>query len=128
MHAYDVEFGWAINNAARGEPGKLACMLRSDRQLGPGERELLAQFVLGEWKATTGGRPKGSTALTGDQQRMIADEYENRLEKGRAERKQGGKGEKSDDIIKSLCENYAVRTTTIREAIRDARPIIGADF
>lgn len=38
-----------------GEP--LAAFLRSEAPLGPGERELLAQLVLGDWRQRPGAKP-----------------------------------------------------------------------
>ena len=69
--SYDVEFADAIRRTAgvlnasalrdAAESGKTAALLkylRSERELGPGERELLAELLAGEI-----GRPKGRRGL-----------------------------------------------------------------
>lgn len=57
--AYDLDFAAAVMQAAMGDPAELAGLLRSDRPLGAGERELLAELVAGELSRPHGRQPLG---------------------------------------------------------------------
>ncbi|MEG9268307.1 hypothetical protein [Qipengyuania sp. Mu-71] len=54
--AYDKKFADAVRRAAQGHPTPLAELLRSDVQMGTGERDLLALLIEGEL-ARPAGRP-----------------------------------------------------------------------
>ena len=62
----DAEFSNAVWAAANGHPAPLSEWLRSDRPLGPGEREFLAELIEGELK-----RPRGKPAFGAGHTRVV---------------------------------------------------------
>jgi hypothetical protein len=100
MHAYDTDFGGAVDEAATGKPANLAAILRSDRQLGPGERERLAKFIVAKVSPLR-GRPKGPK-VSGADQREAAVEYLDRTEAG----------EKAEAVAKEIYTRLAVHRST----------------
>lgn len=57
--AFDTDFAAAVRRAAMGDGAALAAILLSDRPLGTGEREQLAQLVEGEISRSHGRQPVG---------------------------------------------------------------------